>query len=91
MEKFTIKDIAERCGVKPCAVLSFIKYCLEVGKEIPSPIPYQRQYYVYTSDDANTIIDMFKNKKRGEMAEYNYKHNWGKGYQAKYPKNKSID
>ncbi|MGM9543563.1 MAG: hypothetical protein ACI3T9_01135 [Romboutsia timonensis] len=84
MKTCNLKDIAMKCGVGEGAILNFIKYCIETGKEIPGPIPYQRSYYTYDEESANKIAEMFKNKKRGEMAEYNYKHNWGKKYRSKY-------
>ena len=78
--------IAEKCGVRKSTIVSYIKYCAEYGIKIPQPIPYQSSKYVFTKEDADTIIEMFKNKKRGEMAEYNYKHCWGKKIREKYPR-----
>jgi hypothetical protein len=78
--------IAEKCGVRKSTIVSYIKYCAEYGIEIPQPIPYQSSKYVFTKEDADTITEMFKNKKRGEMAEYNYKHCWGKKIREKYPR-----
>lgn len=86
MNKYSLKDIAAECGVGEGAILAYIKYRIESGLEVPNPIPYQRSYYVYDEEGAKTIIELFKNKKRGEMAEYNYKHNWGKDYRAKHPR-----
>lgn len=82
----TLDDIAKRCNVKSGAIRSFIKYCIETKKELPAPIPYQRQHYTYTKENAETIIKMFKSKKRGEMAEFNYRYSWGKAFQSKYPR-----
>lgn len=84
MKTYKLKDIANICNVGEGAILNFIKYCVETGKDIPNPIPYQRSYYTYDAEAANKIVEMFKNKKRGEMAEYNYKHNWGSKYRDKY-------
>ena len=95
MEKiYDVNYIAEQCGVKRGSIVSYVKYCAEEGINIPKPIPYQSSKYVYTKQDADTIAEMFKNKKRGEMAEYNYKHCWGKKIRDKYPRNskqKSAD
>ena len=88
MKVYNLKDIAKECGVKEGSILSYIKYCIETKKDIPSPIPYQRSYYVYDEKSAKKIAEMFKNKKRGEMAEYNYKHNWGRKYRSKYARSK---
>ena len=85
-KKFTLKDIAEMCNVGEGAILAFIKYRIETGQSVPNPIPYQRSYYVYNENNAKMIADMFKNKKRGEMAEYNYKHNWGSKFRSKHPR-----
>ena len=85
--KYDVNYIATQCGVKRGSIVSYVKYRAEAGIEIPQPIPYQSSKYVYTEDDANKIIEMFRNKKRGEMAEYNYKHCWGKKIREKYPRN----
>lgn len=88
MEKiYDVNYIAEQCGVKKGSIVSYVKYCAESGIEIPQPIPYQSSKYVYSKQDADIIAEMFKNKKRGEMAEYNYKHCWGKKIREKYPRN----
>ena len=86
-QKVDINYIAEKCGVKKNSIISYIKYCILYGIEIPQPIPYQSSKYVYNIEDADKIADMFKNKKRGEMAEYNYKYSWGKKIREKYPRN----
>ena len=72
--KYDVNYIAEQCGVKRGSIVSYVKYCSEAGIEIPQPIPYQSSKYVYSKQDADKIIEMFRNKKRGEMAQYNYKH-----------------
>lgn len=82
-----VNYIADLCRVKRGSIVSYIKYCAESGIEIPNPVPYQSSKYVYTIEDAKTIAEMFRNKKRGEMAEYNYKHCWGKKIREKYPRN----
>ena len=82
-----VNYIADLCEVKRGSIVSYIKYCAESGIEIPNPVPYQSSKYVYTIEDAKTIAEMFRNKKRGEMAEYNYKHCWGKKIREKYPRN----
>lgn len=87
MEKYDVNYIAEQCGVKRGSIVSYLKYCALSGIEVPQPIPYQSSKYVYTKQDADKIAEMFKNKKRGEMAEYNYKHCWGKKIREKYPRN----
>ena len=83
---YDVNYIAEQCGVKKGSIVSYIKYCAETGIEIPTPIPYQSSKYVYRKEDADIIAEMFRNKKRGEMAEYNYKHCWGKKIRDKYPR-----
>lgn len=84
---FTAKDIAKKCNVREESIITFIKFCKETNyAEIPDPIPYERSKYTYTREDAATIIDLFVNKPRGVMAEYNYKHNWGAKYRDKYKK-----
>lgn len=84
-KNYTLEDIGKECGVKAGTILEFIKYKIEKGDEMPAPIPYQRQVYVYTEMDALFIINEFKNKKYGEMAEYSYKRNYGKKFREKYP------
>lgn len=86
MMKYDLQEIAHECGVAKGTILAFIKYHIEKGTEMPTPIPYQRSYYVYDEEGANKIIEMFKNKKRGEMADYNYRHNYGKSFREKYPR-----
>lgn len=85
--KYDINYIADKCNVKKGSIISYIKYCFEYGISIPEPIPYQSTKYTYTKENADKIAEMFKNKKRGEMAEYNYKHSWGKKIREKYPRN----
>ena len=87
MDKYDIDYIAEQCGVKRGSIVSYLKYCALSGIDVPQPIPYQSSKYVYTKQDADKIAEMFKNKKRGEMAEYNYKYCWGKKIREKYPRN----
>ena len=58
-----------------------------IGSLINNPILLADSKYIFTKEDADKIIEMFKNKKHGEMAEYNYKHCWGKKIRDKYPRN----
>ena len=83
---YTTKDIAMECGVKEQTIVSFIKYRMESGLEVPDPIPYSTPKYTYTKDNAIKIATLFKTKKRGEMSDYNYKHNYGKAFREKYKK-----
>lgn len=85
--KYDVNYIASACGVYKNSIINYIKYCVEYGIEVPQPIPYQSSKYIFTKEDADKIIEMFKNKKHGEMAEYNYKHCWGKKIRDKYPRN----
>lgn len=84
---FTAKAIANKCDVKEGTIIAFIKFCKETNyTKIPDPIPYEKSKYTYTKEDAAKIIELFVNKPRGVMAEYNYKHNWGAKYRDKYKK-----
>lgn len=83
MKTYNLKDMAKECGVGEGTILAFIKYRIEYNLPVPNPIPYQKNYYVYEEKDAKEIMELFRNKKHGEMAEYNYKHNWGKSYREK--------
>lgn len=85
---FTAKDIAVDCDVTENTIIHFIKFCNTTGYiELPDPVPYAKSKYTYTELDSIYIIKMFKNKKRGAMAEYNLKHKWGAKVRKKY-KNK---
>lgn len=93
MEIYSLEDMGKECGVKGGTILAYIKYCVTYNIDIPSPIPYakfkfpnDKSEYIYEKSDAMIIISMFKNKKRGEMAEYNYINNYGKSFREKYPK-----
>lgn len=86
MKIYTANDIALECGVKEQAIVSFIKYRMESNLDIPNPIPYSKKKYSYTREDATTIANLFKTKERGEMSEYNYKHNYGAAFRNKYKK-----
>lgn len=85
-QTYDLEYIAKQCNVKSGAIRAYIKYCVEYGIEIPSPIPYSKTIYTYTKENADKIAQMFKNKKRGEMAQYNYDHNWGAGYRNRHKK-----
>ena len=87
MEKYTAKDIGRECGVGEGAIIAFLKYRIEYGLEVPSPIPYEKSKYTFTKEDARTIANLFKTRKKGEMAEYNYNHNYGKAFREKYKRN----
>ena len=84
MKTYGLEDIGKMCGVKGGSISNFIKYCIEVGRDVPNPIPYQKNYYTYDEESALKIAEMFKNKKRGEMADFNYRHNWGSKFRDKY-------
>lgn len=93
MEIYGLEDMGKECGVHGGTVLAYIKYCVMYNIDVPAPIPYAKfkyadykSEYVYKKDDALIIIEMFKNKKRGEMSEYNYINNYGKAFREKYPK-----
>ena len=86
MKYYTAKDIAVECGVREQTIVSFIKYRMESNLEVPDPIPYQKPKYTYTREDATVIATLFKTKKRGEMSDYNYRHNYGKAFREKYKK-----
>ena len=58
--KYDINYIAANCKVRSSSVVSYIKYCVEYGIEIPQPIPYQSSKYTYTKEDADKIIEMIK-------------------------------
>lgn len=84
MEKYTAEDISKECGVSGGAIIAFLKYRIEYGLEVPSPIPYEKSKYTFTKEDAQTIATLFKTRKKGEMSEYNYRHNYGKSFREKY-------
>ena len=88
MDKYNVDYIAEQCGVKKGSIVSYLKYCALSGIEVPQPIPYQSSKYVYTKQDADKIAEMFKNKKRGEMAEYNYKYCYY--CKSNYPRHRNV-
>ena len=85
---YTLEDIAKQCNVKKDAILEFIKYRIESGMEVPQPEPYQKSKYVYNKENADKIVDLFKNKKYGEMSDYHYKHRYGKAFREKYKRDK---
>lgn len=84
-----LEDIAKECGVKKDAILAFIKYRIEYNMPVPQPEPYQKSKYVYSEESAKDIINLFKNKKYGEMSDYNYKHRYGKAFREKYKRDKN--
>lgn len=84
MEKYTAEDIGRECGVSAGAIIAFLKYRIEYGLDVPSPLPYEKAKYTFTKEDAMTIANLFKTRKKGEMAEYNYNHNYGKAFREKY-------
>lgn len=86
MKTYTTKDIALECNVTEASIIAFLKYRRESNLPIPSTIAYSKPKYNYTKKDANLIIKLFKSKKRGEMAKYNYKYNWGSAYREKHQK-----
>lgn len=86
MKTYTSKYISEQCGVSEASIIAFLKYRRESNLPIPNTIAYSKPKYSYTKKDANLIIKLFKSKKRGEMAKYNYKYNWGSAYREKHQK-----
>lgn len=89
---YTAKTIAKECGVREESIIMFIKFCKETNyAEIPDPIPYKKSKYTYSIEDARIIKELFLNKPRGAMAEFNYKYNWGSKYRNKYKKDKDND
>lgn len=90
--KYTAKTIADECKVNEESIIKFIRFCKKTKfAELPDPIPYERSKYTYTKEDAEIIKNLFINKPRGAMAEFNYIHNWGSKYRQKYKKYKKPE
>ena len=88
---YKLEDIAKECGVQKDAILAFIKYRIEYNMPVPQPEPYQSSKYVYSDESAKEIIELFKNKKYGEMSEYNYNHRYGKAFREKHKREKKTE
>lgn len=74
---YTIKDISVSLGVGRDTVRRFINYCEETkAYTLPEPIRGPYNAYIYTKESAEEVMYLFKNKKHGEMAQYNIEH-WG--------------
>ena len=80
---YKLEDIAKECEVQKDAILAFIKYRIEYNMPVPK--------YVYSDESAKEIIELFKNKKYGEMSEYNYNHRYGKAFREKYKREKKTE
>lgn len=82
-----VKQIAEKYEVSYTALLRFMDYCRKSGTyELPTPTPSYEPGYHFTESDGKKLVELFKNKKRGEMSEYHYEKLWGKKFREKYPR-----
>lgn len=73
----TITDMSKQLKVGRDSLRRFINYCEETqAYTLPEHIRGPYNAYIYTKEDSEVVMNLFKNKKHGEMAEYNIKH-WG--------------
>lgn len=89
-EIWTINDMVNYSGINRQALRHYIYYRYENQMEMPEMVrSYKlRTKFNYSRPGALQIIEWYKNKKWGEMRDYNRKHCYSNSFKEKYPQPK---